>query len=108
MTYSQVGRFAALAEQKNYTPSDADTVNGQRPKPGNMLSDAGRVQRANRLRRFVAAVEDRARHDGELTSEEHKRIEWTRAKADRFDPLVRRSDPIPDPPPPRSRLRTVT
>jgi hypothetical protein len=63
---------------------------------------ASRLQRANRLRKFIAAVEDRARQDGELTLEKQQWIEWARAKADWLDPLVRRSDPMLDAPEPEA------
>jgi hypothetical protein len=59
-----------------------------------VFRDASRLQRANRLREFIAAVEDQARHDGELTPEKTQWIEWARAKADWLDPFMRRSDPI--------------
>lgn len=65
-----------------------------------LFRDASRLQRANRLREFIAAVEDRARHGGELTPEKQQWIEWAKAKADWLDPLVRRSDPILDAPEP--------
>jgi len=53
-----------------------------------MLSEAGRLQRATRMRLFIAAVEDRARHDSELTPEKQQWIEWASAKAHWLDPLV--------------------
>lgn len=65
-----------------------------------LFGDASRLQRANRLREFIAAVEDRARHDDKLTPEKQQWLEWAKAKADWFDPLVRRSDPILDAPEP--------
>ena len=67
-----------------------------------LFRDASRLQRANRLREFIAAVEDRARHDDELTPEKQQWIEWAKAKADWLDPLVRRSDPILDAPEPEA------
>jgi hypothetical protein len=67
-----------------------------------LFHGASRLHRANRLREFIAAVEDRARHDGELTPEKQRWIEWARAKADWLDPLVRRSDPILDAPEPEA------
>ena len=67
-----------------------------------LFRDASRLQRANRLREFIAAVEDRARQDGELTLEKQQWIEWARAKADWLDPLIRRSDPILDAPEPEA------
>ena len=67
-----------------------------------MFRDASRLQRANRLREFIAAVEDRAHRDGELTQEKQQWIEWARAKADWIDPLVRRSDQILDAPEPEA------
>ena len=47
-----------------------------------LFRDASRLQRANRLREFIAAVEDRARHDDELTPEKQQWLEWAKAKAD--------------------------
>jgi hypothetical protein len=67
-----------------------------------LFRDASRLQRANRLREFIAAVEDRARYGGELTPEKQLWIEWARGKADWLDPLVRRSDPILDAPEPEA------
>jgi hypothetical protein len=49
-----------------------------------------------------SAVEDRARQNGKLITEKQQWIEWTRAKADWLDPLVRRSDPILDAPEPEA------
>ncbi|MFO1207422.1 MAG: hypothetical protein U1E63_17140 [Burkholderiales bacterium] len=66
-----------------------------------LFRDASRLQRANRLREFIAAVEDSAHHDGESTPEKQQWIEWAKAKADWIDPLVRRSDPILDTPEPQ-------
>jgi L-rhamnose isomerase len=65
-----------------------------------LFRDASRLQRANRLREFIAAVKDRARHDDELTPEKQQWIEWAKAKANWLDPLVQRSDPILDAPEP--------
>ena len=67
-----------------------------------LFRDASRLQRANRLREFITAVEDRARHDDELTPEKQQWLEWAKAKADWLDPLVRRSDPILDAPEPQA------
>ena len=67
-----------------------------------LFRDASRLQRANRLREFIAAVENRARRNGELTPEKQQWIEWASAKADWLDPLVRRSDPILDTPEPEA------
>lgn len=67
-----------------------------------LFHDASRLQRTNRLREFIAAVEDRARHGGELAPEKQQWIEWAKAKADWLDPLVRRSDPILDAPEPEA------
>ncbi|HNQ03882.1 MAG TPA: hypothetical protein PKH69_04655 [Thiobacillaceae bacterium] len=76
--------------------------NEERRQLRSLFRDASRLQRANRLREFIAAVEDRARQDGELTLEKLQWIEWARAKADWLDPLVRRSDPILDAPEPEA------
>jgi len=67
-----------------------------------LVRDASRLQRAQRMREFIAAVEDRVRQDGALTPEKHRWIEWAGAKADWLDPLVRRSDPILDAPEPEA------
>jgi hypothetical protein len=40
-----------------------------------MLSNAGRLSRANRLRQFIAPVENQARHGGEFTPEKQQWIE---------------------------------
>jgi hypothetical protein len=65
-----------------------------------LVRDAARLQRATRVREFIAAVEDRARQDGEYTAEKQQWVTWARAKADWLDPLVRRTDPILDTPEP--------
>jgi len=67
--------------------------NEERRQLRSLFRDASRLQRAMRLREFIAAVEDRAHRDGELTPEKKPWIEWAKAKADWIDPLVRRSDP---------------
>lgn len=72
--------------------------NDEHHKLSALLRDASRLQRANRLREFIAAVEDRARQEGELTPEKQQWIAWASAKADWLDPLIRRSDPILDAP----------
>ena len=66
-----------------------------------MFRDATRLHRANRLREFIAAVEERASRAGELTPEKQAWIAWANAKADWIDPLVKRDDPIMDAPEPR-------
>jgi hypothetical protein len=76
--------------------------NEERRELRSLFRDASRLQRANRLREFIAAVEERARQDGELTLEKQQWIEWARAKADWLDPLIRRSDPILDAPEPEA------
>jgi hypothetical protein len=76
--------------------------NEERRQLRTLFRDASRLQRANRLREFIAAVEYRAREDGELTPEKRQWIEWARAKADWLDPLVRRRDPILDAPEPEA------
>ena len=76
--------------------------NEERRQLRSLFRDASRLQRAKRLREFIAAVEDRARQDGALTPEKQQWIEWARAKADWLDPLVRRSDPILDAPEPEA------
>jgi hypothetical protein len=63
-----------------------------------LLRDSVRLQRATRLREFIAAFEGRARQDGEYTIEKERWVEWANAKADWLDPLVRRTDPILDTP----------
>jgi hypothetical protein len=77
-------------------------LNEERRQLRALVRDASRLQRAQRMREFIAAVEDRARQDGALTPEKHQWIEWARAKADWLDPLVRRSDPILDAPEPEA------
>ena len=67
-----------------------------------LFRDARRLQRANCLREFIAAVEDHARQAGELTAEKQQWIAWASATADWVDPLVRRSDPILDTPEPEA------
>lgn len=66
-----------------------------------MLRDVGRLHRAIRIREFIAAVENRARKDGELTPEKLQWIAWASAKADWIDPLANGNDPILDAPEPQ-------
>ena len=75
--------------------------NEERRKLGALFRDASRLQRANRLREFIAAVEDRARREGELTPEKRQWIAWASTKADWIDPLAKRNDPILDAPEPQ-------
>jgi hypothetical protein len=51
-----------------------------------LFRDASRLQRANRSREFIAAVEDRARREDLLTPEKQQWLEWAKAKADWLDP----------------------
>ena len=67
-----------------------------------MFRHASRLQRANRLREFIATVEDQARREDELSPEKQRWLEWAKAKEDWLDPLVRRSDPILDAPEPEA------
>jgi hypothetical protein len=67
-----------------------------------LFRDASRPQRANRLREFIAAVEDRARHADAPTPAKQQWIEWAKAEAHWLDPLVRRSDPVRDAPAPEA------
>lgn len=78
------------------------TLKHERRELRALFRDARRLQRANRLREFIAAVEDHARQAGELTAEKQQWIAWASAKADWVDPLVRRSDPILDTPEPEA------
>ena len=66
-----------------------------------LLRDAVRLERANRIRTLVAAVEARAETTGSLGQEQRDWIDWARAKADWIDPVIRASDPILDGPEPR-------
>ena len=65
-----------------------------------LLRDTNRLQRADRLREFIPAVEDRGIQNSDLTPGKQQRIELANAKADWLDPLVRRADPILDTPEP--------
>jgi hypothetical protein len=66
-----------------------------------LLRDAVRLERANRIRTLVAAVEARAETTGALGQDQRDWIDWARAKADWIDPAIRASDPILDGPEPR-------
>jgi hypothetical protein len=88
---------AAVAEYK----VQVQARNEERRKLSAMFRDATRLHRANRLREFIAAVEERASRSGELTPEKQAWIAWANAKADWIDPLVKRDDPILDAPEPR-------
>ena len=59
------------------------------------------LHRTNRLREFIAAVEEHTSKAGELTPEKQAWIAWVTAKAGWIDPLVKRDDPILDAPEPR-------
>lgn len=95
-------RKQAYEEARARYEAQVRARNEERRQLRALFHGASRLQRANRLREFIAAVEDRARHDGELTAERQQWIDWARAKADWIDPLVRRSDPILDAPEPEA------
>lgn len=65
-------------------------------------NEAINLERANRLRAYANAVEQKALAcvDG-LTSEVREWLAWTRAKADWLDPLINICDPILDAPEPK-------
>ncbi len=58
------------------------------------ILDANRSQRADRLRDVIAAVENPALRNKDLTPGKRQWIEWANAKADWLDLLVRRAYPI--------------
>jgi len=62
---------------------------------------ANEWERAAKIRAFVAAVEEQAKADAEISAEQCEWIAWARAKADGLDPLVPISDPILDAPEPK-------
>jgi len=95
-------RERAYEEARARYEAQVRARNEERRQLRALFRDVSRLQRANRLREFIAAVEDRAHHDGDLTPEKQQWIEWARAKADWLDPLVRRSDPILDAPEPEA------
>lgn len=66
-----------------------------------LIREAAAFRRANNLRTYIAAVEQRAVRDGTSTPEDQEWIEWARAKADWLDPLIDVSDPILDAPEPQ-------
>ena len=69
-----------------------------------MFRDATRLHRANRLREFIAAVEERACHDGELTPEK-QRMDRVGKREGRLDrPPRQRGDPILDAPEPENQV----
>lgn len=64
--------------------------------------DARNLERANRLRVYADAVEQKARATANgLTQEITDWLAWARAKADWLDPLIHVCDPILDAPEPR-------
>ncbi len=69
--------------------------NEERRQLRSLFRDASRLQRAMRLREFIAAVEDRARRGGELTPEKQQWIEWgpSQGRLDRSARAAQRSDP---------------
>ena len=81
--------------------AQAHARNEERRKLSALFRDVGRLHRAIRIREFIAAVEDRARKDGELTLEKLQWIAWASAKADWIDPLAKGNDPILDAPEPQ-------
>ncbi|TCS35641.1 hypothetical protein EDC30_110110 [Paucimonas lemoignei] len=58
-------------------------------------------ERARRIRRFVAAAEQKSLAEGRATPEQQEWMAWALAKADWLDPLVQVSDPILDAPEPK-------
>ena len=94
-------RRRAYQEAVDHYEAQVRARNEERRKLGALFRDASRLQRANRLREFIAAVEDRARREGELTPEKRQWIAWASAKANWIDPLAKRNDPILDAPEPQ-------
>lgn len=98
----QARRQRAYDEARAQHEVQVRTRNDEYRKLRTLFRDASRLQRANRLREFITAVENRARQDGELTPEKQQWIVWASAKADWVDPLVGRRDPILDTPEPEA------
>lgn len=99
--------FSSIPATDEGLPSVSNGHRQQLPAPKKgfptfKFVDAGRRQRANRLRELITTVEDRTLQNGDLTPEKQQWIEWVNAKADWIDPLIRRADPILDAPEPEA------
>ena len=81
--------------------ADMRLRNHEQEQYRSLIREAAEFRRANNLRTYIAAVEQRAVRDGTSTPEDHEWIEWARAKADWLDPLIDVSDPILDAPEPK-------
>ena len=74
----------------------------KRKRDLNAYSEAIRWADAERLRRYIEAVENSAVAKGEITGELKAWIDWARLKADCRDPLIQVSDALLDGPEPES------
>lgn len=98
----EVRRQRTYEEARARYESQVRARKEERQQLRELIRNANRQQQAKRLREYIAAVEYRAQHDGELTPEKQQWIDWATAKADWIDPLVRCRDPILDAPEPEA------
>lgn len=59
-----------------------------------LLSEAKHFDEAQMIRRYIEAVKEKVKKDSMLTGKDREWIHWAEAKADWFDPLVFKFDPI--------------
>jgi hypothetical protein len=66
-----------------------------------LLRDAVRLERANRIRALASAVEAQATAQGTLDDDKRNWLDWARGKADWIDPVTKEADPVLDGPEPK-------
>jgi len=60
----------------------------------NLLSLFDRWQQARNLRQYIKAIEAKKKREGKLSEELKKWIDWAKQKADWYDPLINKEDPL--------------
>ena len=84
-------RYAALKER----------LENEKASFKELEDDAGKWERASRLRAYTDAVERHALANGGLAPDLISWLAWARAKADWLNPVIQASDPILDAPEPK-------
>ena len=60
----------------------------------NLFSKFNRWQQARNLREYITAIEEKNKRGRELTREQKEWIKWAKQKADWYDPLIDKEDPL--------------
>ncbi len=59
-----------------------------------LFSKFDRWQQARNLREYIIAIEEKNKRERKLSNELKEWIEWANQKADWYDPLVNKEDPL--------------